>query len=282
VLVADDAYDEGEFISGVAPAVAVNAAGDVLVAWGRRPLVSQRRWPLYARIRHAGRWRRPAQRVGDLLESGTVVAMLSDQNRAVVAWWTQHADTGGAGSGPLAPPVYQVAAAGKTGRFGAANHLDAGAVGPGPVPGFPTFLPLTPNLFAAIAPSGRVRLAWTGADPDGPLVRVATLAGGKLMATQTLGRGIVAAVGTDGRDRAVALWGNATRVFASTALAGQPYAAVPELIDSGPAFAAAAGNVAFDPRTHRVFAVWEAGDPSAPGFVDAWHARTAIRRPLTR
>jgi hypothetical protein len=163
--------------------------------------------------------------------------------------------------------VFHVSAAGRTGRFRAATQVDAGAVAPGPVPGFPAFLPSDPNLFAVIAPSGRVRLAWTGAHPDGSLARVATLAGGgEMMATQTLGRRNVTAVGTDGHDRAIALWGNATEVFASTALGGQPYAAATELIDSGPAFASAAAGVADDPRTLSVFAAWEAGDPSAPGF----------------
>jgi hypothetical protein len=278
--IAAHAEDETDFSTGVAPAVAVNAAGDVVVAWGQRRVGAPTSSALYARIRHGRRWRSSAQRVGDLQESGKTAAWLSDKGDAVVGWWTQHADTGGGGSGPLAPPVYNVVSTGKTGRFRVAKRLDAGAAGPGPASGVTEFLPLQPRLSGSMAPSGRIRLAWTGADQDGPLARVATFDAGKLSPGQTLGRGSVAAINTDGHDRAVVLWGNATGVFASTALAGQPYAAVPELIDAQPTAAASPGDVSFDPRNGRVIAVWETVPPSNPGTADTWRPRWAVRSPL--
>src|SRR5262249_52805305 len=162
------------------------------------------------------------------LNTGTIVARLTDHDQAVVAWWTQLSDTGGGGSGPLAPPVYEAASAGRGGRFAAPVRLDAGAVGPDLAPGDPSYLPLSPRLFAAVAPSGRVRLAWTGADSGGPLARAASIVAGVPGTPQSLGHGTVTGFAADGHDRALVLWGGATGVFASTASAGRPYAGSPE------------------------------------------------------
>ena len=273
------AYEREEF-GGVAPAVAVNAAGRVLVAWGRRSLGRGAPWPLYARIRHGRRWRGPSQRLGVLHEYGAITARLANDDRAVVAWWTQHADAGGAGSGPLAPPTYHASTAGTSGRFGPARQLDAGVRGSDLAPGWPSFFPVTPNLHAAIAPSGRARIAWTSADADGAVVRVATIADNTLTAVQTLGCGTLAALGTDGHDTAVALWASATELHASLAEVGQPYA-VPEQVEAGPPVVPGIAEVAVDPGTRRIAALWSTADPSSPGWVDAWRPRYAIREPLS-
>ncbi len=279
IRVARAAYDRGDFATGVAPAVAVNQAGDVLLAWGCPQTGGT---PLCVRIRRAGRWRGPAQRIGALLDTGTITARLTDGDRAAVAWWTQRADTGGAGQGPLEPPVYEVATAGTGGRFGPVTRLDAGVTGIDPALSSQGIRPQPsiPNLFAVIASSGRVRLAWTGADADGPLVRSATVIGGAPADAQMLGHGTLAALAADGHDRAVALWAKADVVLASTAPPGRPYGAEPESIASGQTVARGVGDAAFDPRTHRVVATWETGTRSDPGYVTApYQARYATRVP---
>jgi hypothetical protein len=78
VRVARVAYDQEEFASGVAPTVAINAAGDALVAWAQRASpVGTAPWRLYARIRRGARWLRPPWRLGDLLSTGAIVARLT-------------------------------------------------------------------------------------------------------------------------------------------------------------------------------------------------------------
>ena len=277
--VAGAAYDREEF-GGVAPAVAVDAAGDVLVAWGRRSVGRAAPWPLYARIRHGRRWRGSPQRLGLLHEYGAITARLTDDDRAVVAWWTQHADAGGAGSGPLAPPSYHASIAGTSGRFRPARQLDAGVRGADSAPGWPSFLPVTPNLHAAIAPSGACPACLDerrrGRRP-GPCRH---------------GHRRHAHAGADARPR------NASRRSAPTATTrplpcgraepscahpsppgGQPYAATPELVEAGPPVVPGLAEVAFDPRSRRIAALWSTADPSNPGWIDAWRPRYANRQP---
>jgi hypothetical protein len=258
VRVADRLMDEGESGGGPAPDVDINADGDVLVAWGQWG--SRRERALRVRVRSDGRWRGPARSLGTLEEATRVEVSLSDQRRAVVAWWTQDSDPGGLG--PLAPPRFNAAVAGSRGRFGPPFQFDVGALGPPPIAGAPaSILPSRPDLFATIAPSGRVRLAWTGADAGGELARVATLHPRAAVAPQTLGRGRLVGFGVDDRDRAVALWGEGVNVFACVAFAGQPFGAA-ESVDTGPGFASASGSVAFDRYGPRVRGLGDRG-PSA-------------------
>ena len=131
VRVADRPMDEGEFGGGPAPDVAINADGDVLVAWGQWG--PRRERVLRVRARSDGRWRGPAQSLGALEDSTRVEVSLSDQRRAVVAWWTQ--DSAPGGYGPLAPPRFSAALAGSRGRFGPPFQFDVGALGPPPISG---------------------------------------------------------------------------------------------------------------------------------------------------
>jgi hypothetical protein len=152
------------------------------------------------------------------------------------------------------------------------------------------FAPSYPNALTAIDHAGRVRVAWTGADASGLLARGARLKPGAPARIQTLGRGATGALAVDARGRALLLWSNSnwrvhgTRVLASTAMSGRPFAASPEIVDEGApvippnSIAGGAADVGFDPRSGRVLAVWLTGDRANPGLVDAWRTRWAVRR----
>jgi hypothetical protein len=204
-----------------------------------------------------------------VLETGRVTAALTSADRGVVGWWTEDADTGGAGSGPIDPPIVCASVAERGGRFGDAVLLDQGVHGVDPTFGFPVILPGSADLSAAVTPSGAVTLAWTGADADGLLARVATFAAAGARPVQhTLGRGAMGALASDGRGSAAALWEAGDDVYASID------GTAPELVATGePVRDHIAAT--FDPKTGRIIAAWQtAPNPNAATY----QTRYSIRR----
>jgi hypothetical protein len=226
----------------------------VLVVW--------RSWgagtTLYARILHAGRWRTPAQVIGEVQTFGEISAQLSDRGRAVVFWWTQPGSGGGGGTGPTAPPVFELATTGLSGRFAPGRAIEQGTTFPGECPECPPqYFPTGATVAAVGDAAGRVVLAWTGADADHhEVVRAATVRRGRLRPIQALGSGFLDQLALGPRGEALALWSTVDgRLMASPAPPGGAFAAAPEEV-SGPARVAAGGVAAFDPRSGRAVAAW--------------------------
>jgi hypothetical protein len=249
--------DRGDFAAGVAPALAINDRGDVLVAYGR----GRRVFPpepgavgLYARVRRDGRWLTRPQRMGNLLEYGAIRAEITRGGRSAVAWWTEHGDTGGAGVGPLEPPEYWVSTGARDGRFDPPAHLDTGTANARPDFPVPDIHPARPAIEAALTPGGRLRLAWTGAVGTRSVARTATLVDGEIRQRQQLGEGDVLGLASDGRDRAVTLWSGAV-LNAAVAERAAPYADESELVARQPV-PATDGAVAIVPGSGRVLAAW--------------------------
>jgi hypothetical protein len=254
--------DRGDFFAGVPPTVAVNDAGHVLVAFGRRRLGVPT--TLYVRIRHRDGWAAPAQPLGPLLAYGELRATITRADRAAVAWWTQEGDTGGAGVGETGPPRYFAAVADTGGRFGQGVQVDTGTAYP--EAGFDIAVdafPRTPRIDVVMSRSGRVRLAWTGAVAQASVLRAATMDGGGLGPFEDLGPGELLDLASDGRDRAVALR-SGPGISANLAEPGRPFSAAAETVAND---AADDGAVAFDPRSHRIVAAWSA-------------TRAAVRQPF--
>ncbi|HUO70703.1 MAG TPA: hypothetical protein VMU39_08000 [Solirubrobacteraceae bacterium] len=289
IKVTGNALGTGTWAYGVKPAVAVNAAGDVLVVWASRT-TSTVSSTLYARILHAGRWRAPAQAIGEMLDTGSVSAQLLDGDRAVVMWVTQKASLGGGGSGPLAPAVFEAAAAGTNGRFRPAQTIDRGvAVPQPPEAGAFQYIPwggAGASIATAVDATGHVRLAWTGAETDHLVVRTATLQHGAVGPVQTLGAGALFALTTTPRGGALALWLGSDRLMASTAPPNEPFAAGPENVAAGADVGAGAskGLAAVDPHTGRTIAVWQSSIPVTGESGTSWRSGPlyyAVRRPQT-
>jgi hypothetical protein len=258
---------------GVAPAVALNAAGDVLVVWRSFGDGTT----LYARILHAGRWRAPAQVIGQVQNFGRISAQLSDRGRAVVFWWTQPGSGGGAGTGPTAPPVFELATAGVNGRFTPERAIEQGTTLPGECPECGSrFFPAVARVAAVGDATGRVVLAWTGARFDHDVVRAATVRRGRLGTIQELGSGFLDQLALGPRGEALALWSASpgSRLMASPAPPGGAFAGVPEEV-AAPNPYAVGGVAAFDPRSGRAVAAWAV--PTGPELPATY---TALRPAL--
>jgi hypothetical protein len=276
-LVSRTATDAQDFGALVRPVVAMNERGDVLVVW--QSFRAPQQGILQARIQRDGRWRAAPQTLGPMLDMGALSARIGRGGRAVVAWGTMPASTGGGGSGPLGPATYLLSTAGRDGRFSPGRVLDRGSARDSPVPGIPIVVPSTPQIAADMHPSGQAVVTWTAAEGERPVVRATEVDGSAVEPAQTLGEGALGAVAVGPRRASMVLWYPADlSVAASTARAGAPFAAPeqiapPGTVGSGSERAA----LAFDPRTRRAIAAWSghygaSGEPSRAGY--------AVREPV--
>lgn len=262
LLVTRKAGDVGEFGFWVRPVISMNERGDVLVAWAT---LGPPEGTIHARVLRNGRWRSSAQLIGPMRDSGSLTAAIGRGGRAIVAWGTMSADTGGGGSGPLEPVTYRFSAAGHDGRFGAARVIEVGTTRGEFFPGIPDIVPRTPRIEARISPAGRALIAWTGADVDHPVVRAATANGSVLEATQTLAAGSLGAVALGPKGEAIVMWRDAAgAIGAASAPAGAAFGAAEQLAQTSITTPLAIA-LAVNPRTRQPLAIW-AGSPDATDY----------------
>jgi hypothetical protein len=240
-------------------AVAYGAGGDLLVAYSTTRAEGRRDRPVVAaRVRRAGGSFGPAQVLGRRQPLTQLVAATARDGRMVVAWGTQ--DSGEEANLPWVVRA-AVRPAGR-GRFGRSQLLDPGEIN----------LRVPGQLALGMSPDGRATIAWSnvraGFDFPRYPVRVASTGatGGFGPVTQLADNGAAEdmAVGADGT--ALVAWGSLIPGEDDSGLAPL-YAAVrppnaasfggPEQISS-PGVGATGADVAFDPRTGRPTAVWQA------------------------
>jgi hypothetical protein len=237
-----------------APTVGVDFRTDAIVAWAQRGALYARDVP--AADRPAAAIPQPTQRLASVARSPRVSALISDDNRAIVAWAEQRAgqtsvyvDVSGAGVRFAKPQLLE--------RF----TDPAGAA-----------YPLTSPLLTRLS-SESVMLAWSGAQQGHWVVRAAAIDLNGLRATSTIssleGDALLSdlAPGPDGE--VIALWSEPQRKSDGTldlgdqaiaaargidAYPGKATFAAPEQI--APAGANEAATVAFDPASDRAIALW--------------------------
>lgn len=246
-LVTRSAIDRDDFEIGLAPAVAINARGDALVVW-------EQTGALLARVQRDGRWLSGAQTLGPVPDLvGAISARLGARDRAVVTWWTQAGDWGGAGNGASAPPVYRLAVAPAGGTFEAAQIVEQDVA----VPPLPSLSPSTGAIVSAMDAAGRVTVAWTGAQDGKQLVRAASISADRPGPVQTLGSGYLDDLAVGSHGQLLALWHTDTQIRASLAPPGGIFAPGGEPIAAATRVGTvSSARAAFDPRTGRAVAAW--------------------------
>jgi hypothetical protein len=239
-------------------AVAYGAGGDLLVAYStaRRSIPS--RPAIAARVRRAGGSFGPAQELGPRQPLTRLVAATARDGRMVVAWGSQ--DAGEEASRPWVVRA-AVRPAGRA-RFGRDQLLDPGGIN----------LRVPGRVALGMSPDGRATVAWSNvrgdfAAPRYP-VRAASTGptGGFGPVTQLADNGAAQDVAAGADGTALVAWGSLipgedesgfAPLFATIRAPSSAGFGAPEQI-SPPAAGVAGADVAFDRRTGRPTAVWQA------------------------
>jgi hypothetical protein len=254
-------------------AVAINARGDVLVAWERPLHGSTGTRGIYAREWTARDGLGSTRRLGTAVTRPTISAALGDGRRAVVAWLGQGVSEGDAGT----PATIKAAVAAPGKPFGDDKVLEVvNVTGTGRYVG-------QAGVVASISAHHRPLIAWTGFQDDHFVVRAAEVAGGTTItspqvvsdpaqdtvlsdaATTAGGQAVVVGVqGLRGADPA-----GPVSVVAATRAAGAPAFGAPEAVGDPGQFDEDA-QVAFRPDAG-VVVVWRSLSADAV----MWAARPA-------
>jgi hypothetical protein len=240
-----------------APTISLDFRTDAIVAWAQGGALYARDEP--ASDRPAAAIPQPTQRLASVARSPRVSALISDDNRAIVAWADERAGQ---------TSVY-LDASGAGVRFGKPRLLERFANPAGAA--YPHGSPLLTRLS-----SESVMLAWTGAQDGHWVVRTAAIDLNGLRATSTISSPQRDALlsdfapGPDGE--VIALWSEPQRASDGTldlddqaivaargvdAYPGMAAFAAPEQI--APPAANGDATVAFDPASDRAIALWRGG-----------------------
>lgn len=244
------------------PTVSLDFRTDAILAWAQHGALYARDVP--AADRPASARPQPTQRLATVGRAPRIAALISDDDRAIVAWADERAGT---------TSVY-LDASGSGVRFGAPRLLERFA-NPAGIR-YPASSPLLTRLS-----SESVMLAWSGAQQGHWVVRTAAIDLNGLGTTSTIsspqGEALLSdlAPGPDGE--AIALWREPQREAGGTLALGEQAIVAARGLDAYPdktAFGAPeqlAGpgpnldaTVAFDPESDRAIALWR----GAGGVVD--------------
>jgi hypothetical protein len=237
-----------------APTVSLDFRTDAIVAWAQRGVLYARDEP--ASDRPAASRPQPTQRLASVGRSPRVTALLSDDNRAIVAWADERAGQ---------TSVYLDASLAGV-RFAKPRLLERFANPAGAA--YPSTSPLLTRLS-----SESVMLAWTGAQDGHWVVRTAAIDLGGLRATSTVsspeGDALLSDLAPGPRGEAIALWSEprqatdgalelgAQAIVAARGVDAYPgktvFAAPEQIAPPGPN---ADATVAFDPDSDRAIALW--------------------------
>jgi hypothetical protein len=250
--------------------VAVNARGDMLIAW-------QANGGVFARIRTAGGTLYRTERLGNPGEPvRSISAVLTAARAAAVAWEAQDVNEGAPGSAAIVDATFK--AAGGRHHFHSQQRLAT-------VPALATgHYVAERGVKVVLAPDGRITATWTGYDDGRFVVAASDLAGFRFGAGRTLSDPAVDSSLSDadsGPDSGVAVaWrtgvagadtgAGPTGLSAAVRPPGAPGFGAAEQIEQGTL--ALDAVLRFDPSTGRVVAAWN----------DLQAIRTSARDPLPR
>ncbi|MGI8801642.1 MAG: hypothetical protein ACR2KV_05630, partial [Solirubrobacteraceae bacterium] len=254
-------------------AVGLDYRGDALVVWAQDGLI-------YRRVLHASGRLEGAERVAPTPPAPHLQALISDDNRGIVAWSSDVT------SGPTTTTSVYLDASNSGVHFGPPRLLERFRDPPG--------LRLSEGSIRLVRlASEGVMIAWTGMNGGRYIVRAASVSLFVRRPSSVISTGpgdaVLADLATGPHNEAVALWITAPRLAAgfdfrhASLLAARGIVAAPAIADfSGPEMIAgpapiAAPRAAVDPATDDAVAVWEdlGADPGV-----AYATRRAALRPL--